>query len=84
MIFNLVITFLLSYSIFFHLFTSLFVCLKYLIIKMNVPRLPKTICFGRGSTKTFQRNFPKKSKKKAKSKQDTQVQCTSQEVMLVM
>lgn len=30
-------------------------------------RLPRTICFGRGSTKAFQRNIPKKSKKKAKS-----------------
>ena len=29
-------------------------------------RLPRTICFGRGSTKAFQRNIPKKSKKKAK------------------
>ena len=30
-------------------------------------RLPRTICFGRGSTKAFQRNVPKKSKRKAKS-----------------
>jgi len=45
-------------------------------------RLPRTICFGRGSTKTFQRNFPKKNKKKAKSKQDTETQCMSQEVTM--
>lgn len=47
-------------------------------------RLPKTICFGRGSTKTFQRNFPKKNKKKgSKSKQGhNEVQCPSQEITM--
>lgn len=42
-------------------------------------RLPRTICFGRGSTKVFQRNFPKKSKKKTRNKSEKH---TSQEVTM--
>jgi len=44
-------------------------------------RLPRTICFGRGSTKVFQRNFPKKSKKKTKHKSENEKH-TSQEVTM--
>jgi len=44
-------------------------------------RLPRTICFGRGSTKVFQRNFQKKSKKKVKNKSDNEKH-TSQEVTM--
>lgn len=45
-------------------------------------RLPKTICFGRGSTKTFQSNFPKKNKKKSKGTQECEVKSTSDEVTM--
>ncbi|XP_074633043.1 zinc finger protein 511-like isoform X2 [Acropora palmata] len=45
-------------------------------------RLPKTICFGRGSTKTFQSNFPKKNKKKSKGTQESEVKSTSDEVTM--
>ena len=45
----------------------------------SISKLPRTICFGRGSTKVFQRNFPKKSKKKTKDKSDNEKH-TSQEV----
>lgn len=45
-------------------------------------RLPKTICFGRGSTKTFQSNFPKKNKKKSKGTQECEVKSTSDEVII--
>ncbi|KAL9965111.1 hypothetical protein ACROYT_G028864 [Oculina patagonica] len=45
-------------------------------------RLPKTICFGRGSSKGFVRNHTKNSKKKAKSKTAHQKQHTSQEVTM--
>ncbi|XP_015769017.1 PREDICTED: zinc finger protein 511-like [Acropora digitifera] len=44
--------------------------------------LPKTICFGRGSTKTFQSNFPKKNKKKSKGTQECEVKSTSDEVTM--
>lgn len=45
-------------------------------------RLPKTICFGRGSTKTFQSNFPKKNKKKSKGTLECEVKSTSDEVTM--
>lgn len=45
-------------------------------------RLPKTICFGRGSTKTFQSNFPKKKKKKSKGTQECEGKSTSDEVII--
>ena len=45
------------------------------------PRLPKTICFGRGSSRAFQKSIPKNSKKKSKNLDDVQDQAASQEVV---
>ena len=49
----------------------------------NFFRLPKTICFGRGSTKAFQKDFTKqdKNKKKSKKKMENSMQHTCQEVL---
>ncbi|XP_068734000.1 zinc finger protein 511-like [Montipora capricornis] len=46
------------------------------VLPKSKQRLPKTICFGRGSIKTFQSNFQKKGKKKSKSRQESEMQCT--------
>ncbi|CAH3146839.1 unnamed protein product [Pocillopora meandrina] len=45
-------------------------------------RLPKTICFGRGSSRAFQKSIPKNSKKKSKNLDDIQDQAASQEVTM--
>lgn len=45
-------------------------------------RLPKTICFGRGSSRTFQKNVSKNSKKKSKKKDDKKDQGASGEVTM--
>lgn len=49
---------------------------------LTASRLPRTICFGRGSSKGFVRNHAKSSKKNAKSKTGHQKQHTSQEVTI--